>query len=257
MGDNPQLTGNIPLSSFVTVSQPHPSSFYAGNLALLVSQCSQQQIQIASLNAENVTLRNSVNAHIERCLELEGLVSDQNRRILHLEAEKRSLAASLNRQTDHDTALQAMAKKLQETLLTLEQDNRVLSEQLHARTIQGGAMVDLLHRQRYLVMHEKAEADRAAAILGSHQEWILRSQPTEPPPSDQWNRHDALPPGAPTLSSAAPTLPVSSTGIPQPRVLSAQEVTIAAAFAAGHGTSASVPLPVVQPQQRMLIPRVT
>ena len=245
-------------SSFVTVSHPHPASFYAGKLALLASQCSQQQHQIASLSAENITLRNSVNAHISRCLELEGLVSNLKQENLHLEAEKRSLAASLNRTLNQDATLQGMAQKLQETLVALEQDNRVLSEQLHNRTAQGGAMVDLLQRQRYLLMREKNEADRAAAVVGAHQEWILRSHPiTSDQSSQPWIRHDALPPGAPTLSSAAPTLPASQSGVPRPRVLSAQEVTTAAAVATGYGTRHSIPLPIVQAPQPLIIPRVT
>lgn len=256
MGDDGQQTSNIPLISLNPVSQHYPASFYGGNFALLLSQYSQQQAQIASLNAENLALRNSVDAHIARCLELEGLVSNLNHKILHLEAEKRSLTASLIRQRDHDTALQAMAHKLQDTLVFLEEDNRVLSEQLHARTVQGGAMVDLLQRQRFLVMREKSEADRAAAILSTHQEWIQRSQPTESIPSGQWIRHDALPPGAPTLSSAAPTLPLAPSGVPQPRVLSAQQVTTAAAHAAGYDASVAIPLPVVQPPQPLLFPRV-
>jgi hypothetical protein len=199
-------------------------------------------------------------AHVSRCLELEGQVSHLSSEIMHLRAENRSLAAGLTSQLGHDASLQAMTQKLRDALVTLEQDNRVLSEQLHSRTVQGDAMGDLLHRQRYLLVREKNEADRAAAILGTHQEWILRSQPTEPLPTDQpaqpWLRHDALPPGAPTLSSAAPTLAFAPSGMPLPRVLSAQEVALAAATGGYYGAPPSVPLPVVQPPQPLLTPRI-
>ena len=209
----------------------------------LAQQCRLQQQEIASLRAEVSTLRSTAHAYASRNTELEGLASKLQLDLTASLSENRRLTTDLARQLARDAGLEKLVQMQENALNTLHRDQQVVGEELHARTLEREALADTLRRNRAALLLEKAEADRNAALVGSHREWVQRSEAAPASgaaAATTWPlalRRDALPPPTPTLSNMTPAVTVGPVEDflsgrirpPPPRVLSAPEIAVIAA----------------------------
>jgi transcriptional regulator of acetoin/glycerol metabolism len=207
-------------------------------------QCSQQKQEISDLKTELASQRLTIQSQAARFLELESIISKLHGDLSLALSENRRLSIDLTNVLARDSHLDHLVHAQQGAVASFRRDQRALAGELHARTMEREALEAVVQRQRVALRLEKSHADRAAAVVNSQHEWVNRAGgPTD------GSRRDALPPGAPTATAMAHTLPAGPAAVfaaamgvfPAPRVVSVPEYAAEQGFHPGPQASGVPP----------------
>ena len=217
-------------------------------------QCFKQQQEIMALRSEVSAQRLTIQSQAARCIELESAIFKVQADFSLAMSENSRLSANLAALLAHDSKLNHLIHTQHGAVAAIRHDQQALSGELLARTMEREALDAMVHRQRAALQLERADADRAAALLGSHQALMLRGELHN---GGVWvARRGALPPVTATVSAVAPTVEVGPPELalgfgavpPQPRVVSVAD------FAAGRTLEIAPAAPPAE--QRRFAPRV-